>query len=133
MATDQWHSSRMHIAAVLGASAVRAKFGNKAVRAFREVGWTVYPVHPRELEIEGIACIPNVSAIAAAPDVISVYLPPSVLLGELQAIAQKGCGELWLNPGTDTTEVISEASRLGLRVVRDCTLLRLGKRPDEFD
>ena len=123
----------MHIAAVLGASAVRAKFGNKAVRAFREAGWTVYPVHPREREIEGIPCLPNVAAISAAPDVISVYLPPSVLLGELEAIAQRGCRELWLNPGTDTSDVISAASRLGLRVVRDCTLLRLGRRPDELD
>ena len=29
--------------AILGASANRAKFGNKAVRAFQRAGWRVHP------------------------------------------------------------------------------------------
>ena len=32
--------------AVVGASADRTKFGNKAVRAFHDAGWTVFPIHP---------------------------------------------------------------------------------------
>ena len=34
--------------AVVGASADPAKYGNMAVRAWQEAGWTVYPVNPRE-------------------------------------------------------------------------------------
>jgi len=122
----------MRCAAVLGASQNRSKFSNKAVRAFLEAGWTVFPIHPRESEVEGIACFVSVVSLPTVPTVISVYVPPAILLGELEMIAARGCGELWLNPGSHTSEVLDEASRLGLRVVLDCTLFRLGRRPEEF-
>ena len=40
--------------AIVGASADRRKFGNKAVRAYLRQGWKVYPVNPNRDEIEGI-------------------------------------------------------------------------------
>ena len=49
--------------AVLGASQDRRKFGNKAVRAYRDCGLTVLPVNPREATIEGLAAYPNLEAI----------------------------------------------------------------------
>ena len=45
----------MPTVAILGASADRSKFGNKAVRAFLARGYTVYPVNPKGGEIEGLA------------------------------------------------------------------------------
>ena len=40
--------------AVVGASSDRRKFGNKALRAFREEGHTVIPINPNEPEVEGL-------------------------------------------------------------------------------
>ena len=40
--------------AVLGASSVRHKFGNKAVRAYRECGFTVFLINLHEATIEGL-------------------------------------------------------------------------------
>ena len=37
--------------AVVGASSDRRKFGNKALRAFREEGHTVIPINPNEPEV----------------------------------------------------------------------------------
>ena len=45
----------MKTVAIIGASSDRAKFGNKAVRAFQQQGCAVYPVNPKETEIEGLA------------------------------------------------------------------------------
>jgi hypothetical protein len=118
--------------AILGASSNRTKFGNKAVRAFHECGWEVFPVNRREASIEGFACIPGADALPTGLDVVSAYLPPAILLSELKTLAQKGCSELWLNPGTDTDEVITEARRLGLHVIQDCSILRLGRRPQDY-
>ena len=39
--------------AVIGASSDRRKFGNKALRAFRDRGDTVIPINPKEPEVEG--------------------------------------------------------------------------------
>lgn len=123
----------MRSAAVLGASPVRSRFSNKAIRAFLAANWTVFPIHPRESEVEGIACLADVASLPTSPNVISVYVSPGILLGELAGIAAKGCDELWLNPGSHTPEVVDAARRLGLSVVLDCTLLRLGRLPEEFD
>src|SRR5438093_7540632 len=87
--------------AIIGASNDRAKFGNKAVRAFRQQGYTVYPVNPKETEIEGLPAYKNILEVPIRPEMISVYLPPPVLLKTLPDIAAKGCDERWLNPGTE--------------------------------
>ena len=91
----------MSTVAIIGASNNRGKFGNKAVRAYLRQGFTVYPVNPRESEIEGLKAYASIADVPVRPEQISVYVPPSVLLKLLPAIAAKGCDELWLNPGTE--------------------------------
>lgn len=63
---------------------------------------------------------------------VSVYLPPGVLLRILPEIAQRGCDEVWLNPGAESPEVVAEAGRLGLNVLQGCSIVALGVSPDEF-
>ena len=119
----------MKSVAILGASADRSKFGNKAVRAFLQQGFTVYAVNPKEAEIEGVQCFRTISEVPVRPQMVSVYLPPPVLLQILPEIAGKGCDELWLNPGTESDEVLSEAERLGLNIVQACSIVRVGVPP----
>jgi len=119
----------MKSVAILGASADRSKFGNKAVRAFLQQGFTVYPVNPKEAEIEGVKCFRTISEIPVRLQMVSVYLPPSILLKVLPEIAAKGCDELWLNPGTESDEILSEAERLGLNVVQACSIVGVGVSP----
>lgn len=119
----------MQTIAILGASADRAKFGNKAVRAFVQQGWTVYPVNPKEAAIEGLPAFKSLADVPVRPHRVSVYLPPPVLLKVLPDIAAKGCDELWLNPGTESDEVLAEAERLGLNVIQACSIVGIGVSP----
>ncbi len=112
--------------AVVGASRDRAKFGNLAVRAFHQRGWRVLPVNPKETEIEGLVCYRSVLELPERPDLVSVYLPPPVSLTILPEIAARGCDELWLNPGSESDDVLREAERLGLNVVQACSLVGHG-------
>lgn len=122
----------MKSVAILGASRDRAKYGNKAVRAFLQQGFAVYPVNPKETEIEGQRCYASVGDLPVRPDRISVYLPPAVTLGLLPAVAARGCDELWLNPGSESDEVIRAAEQLGLNVVQACSILDIGLSPASF-
>ena len=122
----------MKTAAILGASADPTKFGHKAVLAYALRGHTVWPVNPKETSVAGHPAFPDVESLPGRPDVVSVYLPPKVLLGMLPRIAQRGCDELWLNPGTDSPEVVEEAGRLGLPVVRACSIVGLGLSPSRL-
>jgi predicted CoA-binding protein len=118
--------------AIIGASTDRAKYGNKAVRAFLRAGHTVYPVNPRETLIEGLPTYAHIGQVPVRPAKISVYLPPPVLLKLLPDIAARGCDELWLNPGTDSPEVLAAAGGLGLNVVRGCSIIAAGFHPAEL-
>ena len=122
----------MKTAAILGASADPAKFGHKAVLAYARQGYAVWPVNPKEPHIAGHPAYRDIASLPGRPEVISAYLPPQILLGLLPAIAQKGCDELWLNPGTDSLEVVAEAQRLGLPVIRACSIVGLGLSPSQL-
>jgi len=119
----------MKSVAILGASADRAKYGNKAVRAFRQQGWQVYPVNPKETDIEGLPCFRSIADVPIRLQRVSVYLPPPVLLKVLPDIAAKGCDELWLNPGTESEEVLAAVEHLGLNVVQACSIVDVGISP----
>lgn len=122
----------MKTVAIIGASANRAKFGNKAVRAFVQQGYRVYPVNPHEIEIEGLPAYPSISDVPVRPQMVSVYVPPHVLLKLLPQITAKGCDELWLNPGAESDEVLAEAERLGLHVIQACSIVAVGMAPEEL-
>lgn len=118
--------------AIIGASSDRTKFGNKAVRAFLEKDYEVFPVNPREKVIEGLTCYSSILDIPAELDMVSIYVPPVVALKILEEVAQKGTREVWLNPGTESDDVIDLATELKLHVVTDCSIMAIGVDPDEL-
>jgi len=123
---------QMKTVAIIGTSANRAKFGNKAVRAFSQQGFAVYPVNPNEAQIEGLQTYKTILDVPVRPQMVSVYLRPSVLLKVLPDIAKRGCDELWLNPGTESDEVLAEVQRLGLNVIQACSIVGVGVSPGNF-
>jgi uncharacterized protein len=118
--------------AILGASNNRRKFGNIAVRAYAENGFDVYPVNPRESDIEGHLVYPFVNQIPAYLDRVSVYLPPEKFLPVLDELAEINIGELWLNPGSDAPEVVDKALSLGFDVHCGCSIIDIGLNPAEY-
>jgi uncharacterized protein len=122
----------MKTVAVIGASTDHMKYGNKAVRAYKQQGYQVFPVNPKATMLEGLPVFPSISALPIRPNWISVYLPPAVLLQVLPEIAAKGCDALWLNPGSESPEVLAEAERLGLNVIQACSIVGVGLSPSQL-
>ena len=122
----------MKTVAVIGASNDRRKFGNKAVRAFQQQGYTVYPVNPNETQVEGLTAFKSILDLPVRPEMVTVYVLPEVLLKLLADIAAKGCDELWLNPGTECDTVLAEAERLELNAIQGCSILAIGENPSNY-
>jgi predicted CoA-binding protein len=116
-------------AAILGASTDPAKFGNRAVHAYRRRGWQVIPVHPTATEVAGLACVRSLSEISDPLDRILVYLPPAVALPLLPQIAARAAGEVWFNPGSESLEIRQRATELGLPAVFGCAIVDIGEVP----
>jgi|SRR5687768_5268953 len=115
--------------AVIGASNDRTRWGNKSVRAFQQRGFKVYPVHPTDTNVEGLTTYKSISEVPERLDLVTVYVRPQVLLKLLPEIAAKGCDELWLNPGTESDQVLAEAERLKLNVIQACSIIGIGVSP----
>ncbi|MEW5956068.1 MAG: CoA-binding protein, partial [Candidatus Micrarchaeota archaeon] len=99
--------------AIIGASRDRAKYGNKAVRAYSSAGWKVYPVNLKESEVEGIPCHPSVLDLPETPDFASFYVPPTVGMNVVEEVARKGIKKAYFNPGSESGELVEKAKRLG--------------------
>ena len=109
--------------AIVGASADRSKYSNKSLRAHLRAGYDVYPVNPKEEQIEGLKCYKTVFEIPVELDRVSVYLPPAVGLKILDDIAKKGCHELWINPGAESPELMQKAEGLKLNAICACSYM----------
>jgi len=118
--------------AVVGASADRSKYSNKSVRAHLKQGWEVYPVNPKGGEIEGLKVYTSLAEIAVKLDRVTLYLPPEIGLKTLPAIVAANPGELFVNPGAESDELVAEAQRLGLDPILACSIVDLGLSPAEF-
>lgn len=118
--------------AIVGASADRRKYGNKAVRAFLKGGWTVYPVNPRVDRVEGLPVFASVGDIPGPVDRVSMYVPAAVGLAMLDDIAAKAPKEFFLNPGSESPELAAAAAEKGLAPVLACSIVNIGLRPDQF-
>lgn len=122
----------MKRAAIIGASNDRAKYGNKALRAFQKAGYEVLPVNPTEPIVEGLPAYPSIKDVPGPLDAVTVYVRPAILVKLLPDIAAKGCRELWLNPGTSSDTVRAEAQRLNLNAIEGCSILAIGQSPSQF-
>ena len=115
---------------IVGASTNREKFGNKAVRAYAGQGHVVLPVNPRAEFIEGIRCYQSIADVPGPIDRASLYLPPALGLEAVRELAARGdVSELWLNPGSESDELIGEARRLGLGPILACSIVAIGEDP----
>lgn len=115
--------------AIIGASANREKFGNKAVRAYLQQGYTVYPIHPSETMIEGQKVYPTIADIPTTPDLVSLYVRPEIGITVVTDIAAKGVKKMYLNPGTESPELVARAKELGLEPILACSIRAIGIDP----
>ena len=115
--------------AIIGASADRAKYGNRALRAYERQGYRVIPINPNEAEVEGHRAYASVLDVPGPIDMATVYVQPEVGVRVLDDVAKKGIPEVWLNPGADEREVVARARELGLNAIVACSILGIGERP----
>lgn len=116
--------------AVAGASTKREKYGNMVVRCYQQQGKVVIPVHPQEKEIEGVACVPSVEALAPEVKSLSIITPPAVTEKIVVAAIAHGIENIWMQPGAESSAAVELCRAHGVNVIADgsCLLVVLGFR-----
>ena len=118
--------------AIIGASSDRRKFGNKALRAFAQQGYTVFAINPHETEIEGHPVFASVLDVPGPIDMATVYVRPEAGVRVMEDLAAKKVAEIWLNPGADGPEVVERADELGLKTIQACSIIGIGESPRSY-
>ncbi|MBK7645156.1 MAG: CoA-binding protein [Planctomycetes bacterium] len=113
--------------AVAGASADRAKYGNKVLRAYQQAGRKVFGIHPRETKIEGAPSFAKLSELPEKIDGLSIVTPPAVTEKLVEEAAAAGVKRLWMQPGAESPAAIARAKELGLELISGgpCVLVAL--------
>ncbi|MCR4335999.1 MAG: CoA-binding protein [archaeon] len=122
----------MKTIAILGASAKKEKFGNKCVRAYKQLGWKIFPINPNEKEIEGIKCYSSIKEILEKPDRVSIYLHSQITLSLIPELKEAGIQEVMLNPGAESDELISELKKNNITPIKVCSIRIEGIDPDSL-
>jgi len=115
---------------VVGASADRAKYGNKVLRCYLQHGRRAIPVNPSGGVIEGV---PSVAAVAELPPEVtslSLITPPVVSERVVAEALARGIRNLWFQPGAASPAAVAAAEAGGGIVIADgsCVLVVLGFR-----
>jgi predicted CoA-binding protein len=114
--------------AVVGASTLREKFGNKVLRCYLQHHKKVYPVNPREKIIEAIPCIKDVASLPDEVKSISIITPPKITEQIVDQAIQKGIQHIWMQPGAESDVAIEKCKAHGINVIAGgpCILVQLG-------
>lgn len=80
--------SPRHVAVFGGAQAA------EVVRQCRALGFggSIWPVHPRHAEVEGLACYPDVASLPEAPDASFIAVPREGTIDLVARLAARGAG-----------------------------------------
>lgn len=117
--------------AVVGASTDRSKYGNKVLRCYLQQGKEpVWPVNPKEPEVEGLRAYPDLASLPAVPRALSIITPPKVTAAVVDEAARLGIRHLWMQPGAEGPEALERAAAAGLEPIAGgpCLLVVLGYR-----
>lgn len=114
--------------ALLGASRSGKRFGATVLRSLIRAGHEVRPVHPEAETLEGLPCVPSLSALAGAVETAVLVVPPAQTLKAMEEAASVGIRRLWLQPGAESPAVLARAEELGLEVIHGhCILMFLSE------
>lgn len=114
--------------AVVGATTVRDKYGNKVLRCFMQHDYEVFPINPKSGIIEGLTAYPSLSAVPKKIHGLSIITPPKITEAVVAEALQLGIENIWMQPGAESDAAIRAAEAAGANVIGGgpCLLVLLG-------
>lgn len=112
---------RSRTIAVVGASSNPSRASNFVMTylASSVCDFDLYPVNPRETEINGIACYPSLDVLPVVPDLVCVFRKPDDCPPIAAEAVAVGAKTVWLQLGIFSEAAAAIASEAGLDVVMD--------------
>ena len=105
--------------AVVGLSADADRPSNIVASYLKENGYRIIPVNPREKEILGERCYPDLRSIPERVDVVDIFRHPEEVLPVVLEAIEIGAGAIWMQEGIVNKAAASKSRRAGIKVIMD--------------
>ncbi len=116
--------------AIIGASRDPKKYSHKAVKAFLQAGYKVYPINPHATTIANLDSFADIEDLPEEVAEVSIYLPPYLTVGVLQSLVDYPVKKIYLNPGSVDDISRDLAKKLELPIVESCSIRAQGFDPE---
>ena len=105
--------------AVVGATSMPGRPGNRAPKFLLDHGYNVIPVNPNETEILGRKAYPILSDIPEKVDIVSVFRRSEAVPPIVEEAIRIGASVVWMQEGVEHQEAAARARAAGLGVIMD--------------
>jgi predicted CoA-binding protein len=97
--------------AFVGVSRNAADFSRQLWGELKQRGYELIPVNPDAAEIDGVPCVPAVTAIRPTPDGVLLMVPPQITESVVRECAAAGIRRVWMYRAAGVGAVSEEAVR----------------------
>ncbi len=103
--------------AIVGLSANNDRPSNIVARYLKANGYRIIPVNPREKEILGEKCYPDLVAIPEPVDLVDIFRAAEEVSAIVHEAIQIGAKAIWMQEGVINEPAAAQAKEAGLKVV----------------
>ena len=114
--------------AVVGASADESRASNEVARYLKEHGYRVIPVNPREREVLGERCYPDLCSIPEPIEIVDVFRRARFVPRVVAEAMYAGAKVVWMQEGIVHEAAARRAREAGMEVVMDRCMMKEHKR-----
>jgi predicted CoA-binding protein len=94
----------------------------------QKAGYRIIPVNPRESEVLGEKCYPDLDSVPEPIDIVDIFRRSEFVPEIVEAAIRKGAKVVWMQEGVIHEEAARRAQEAGLRVVMDRCILKDHRR-----
>lgn len=113
------------IVAVLGATPKPDRFAFKAMKLLKRYNHKVVLINPAFDQIDGEKCFKSILEVENPIDTLTMYVGEARSEPLIADILKAKPRRIILNPGAENDHLRNEATKIGIEVVEDCTLIML--------
>ena len=119
---------KYHTVAVVGASADESRASNEVAGYLKEHGYRIIPVNPREKEVLGERCYPDLCSLPEPVEVVDVFRRARFVPRIVAEAMYAGAKVVWMQKGVVHEAAARRAREAGMEVVMDRCMMKEHKK-----
>jgi predicted CoA-binding protein len=128
MSLEEEILSRYKTVAMVGLSSNPERPSHRVARYLKEQGYRIIPVNPRETEVLGEKCYPDLCAVPEPIEVVDIFREAKTVPRVVAQAMYAGAKVIWMQEGIVHQAAAARARQAGMAVVMDRCMMKEHRR-----